>query len=158
MAALTLDEGEDVASAVAQVFAIPELRSRVLRIRSSLMATGWWHVVPERCEECTVERKGGLEGSTPIKWLEQMTRDRWVCDRHRSVLATWPHLHDCSDWIWAAGFGPGFVHSPLDLGMDLGPNSRRAREHPTCTWRSEWPEVSPRDGLTLNPLGQVGGA
>ena len=102
MAALTLDEGEGSVSAAAQVFAIPELRSRVLHTRSSLMATGWWHVVPERCGECTVERNGGLEGVTPIKWLEQAEPlDRWVCNRHRTVLAMWPRLHDCSDWIWA---------------------------------------------------------
>jgi len=75
-------------------------------MRGSFMATGWWHTKPEHCRGCTFERKGGLEGGTPIKWLETYTHDRWLCDAHRQTYQAWPALFEAGDWIWRVPRGP----------------------------------------------------
>ena len=111
-------------SAADSVFGNPDIRARILLIRGSIMATGWWHTKPERCRGCTFERKGGLEGGTPIKWLETYTHDRWLCDTHRQTYQAWPALFDAGDWIWKVPRGP-------------------ARD----TWCRLWPEVGPRSDM-----------
>ena len=122
-------------TAAGRVFALADLRRRILAGRACIMAIGWWHVVPERCASCTQERKGGLEGTSPIKWLECLTHDRWLCDEHRTIYDSWPLLHNCGDWVWP----------PM-------PVMRRGEP----VWRTAWPQETPRASMHVTVNANTG--
>ena len=115
--------GRSEVSASERVFAMADVRARVLRWRREGMAVTWWHTVPESCLDCTRERPSGRNrprGPTPIKWLHMLTHDRWLCDRHRMTFEASAALRESGDYYW---------YVPHDTPRG---------------WAEGWPEPSPR--------------